>query len=1064
MNISAITIKRPVATIMILLMVLVLGVISVIKLPMDLMPNFQLPYAAIMTSYGNASPEEVESLVTENIESAVASVENLKAMMSYSMEGSSIVMVEFDYNTDMNFASLAIRDKVALISDYLPDECSEPMIMKIDMSMIPVSQIYISSKDKTLTELNGIIEDTVKPRLERAGGVASVAVSGGISEEIAVKVAQDQLASYGLSIATLSQLLAAENVSLPNGDINKGDSDIIIRTVGDFRSVDDIKNLPLMISDRSVVRLGDIASVTRQNAEQKSIARMDGNTAVGVMISKASDANTVKVSQNVNKALLELEKKYPDLNFTVGYDSADYIQRSIKSVATNALLGALLAIVVVFVFLRNLRATMIIAVSIPASLLAALSVMNAKGMTLNMVTLCALAICVGMLVDNSIVVLENIFRWKQELVNTEEAAVKGSKEIFLAVVASTLTTVMVFLPIALSKGMAGMLFADFCWTIIIALLASLVVAMCVIPMMFSQIMHGSNNITYIRFGKRRYKYRYLVKFADFLESIKEEYGRILPQILAKPKKFIISSFLVFLASMLLIVTVGAEILPDSDESMVNISVETPYGTSLEAKDKVLYEIEQYLLSVPEVKHVAMSTESLSMLSVSPSSSVTVTLCSPSKRKESATEIASALEKHFTYISGAKITAQNSESMSQFFGEHDITFNLKGKDREKLIDIARTMEKELRQMDCVETAKLDLPEGSPEVKLVIDRNTAAFYGITAYQLATGVSNAVKGTTATKVDIDGSQIDVKISSIGSQADTVDKVKQVIVTGSTGISVPVGQIANFVYDNAPSYIYRENQTNTVSINVDTAKSTMFSGSPEVVEFINNYQLPDGYFVENGGSYDQMMDTFGDLLLALIAAIALVFLLLAAQFESVIMAAVIMMAVPFAMTGAFLSLFITGTALSLTSFLGLIMLVGIVVNNSILLVEFINQYKDSLGLSKALVQAGQLRLRPILMSAVTTIVGMIPIALGLGDGGAMLAPMGVSIIGGLIASTVVTLFLIPTIYLMIENRKLRKAQRRADKEEQIRALEEEWAREDYADDENEGVDMDLEPLGLGD
>lgn len=1057
MNISSITIKRPVATIMVLLMVVVLGIMSIIKLPMDLMPAFQMPYALVMTSYSNASPEEVESIVTENIETALASVEDLNAMMSYSMEGTSIVMVEFNYHTDMNFATLNMREKVALVADYLPDECSEPMIMKLDMSMMPVSQIYISSETKNLAELNGIINDTVKPRFERASGVASVSVAGGIDEEIAVEVSQDRLASYGLSIATLSQLMAAENINLPSGEVSKGNTKVIVRTVGEFDSVEDVSNMPLMISDRSVVRLGDIATVTRQYAEQETIARVDGNTAIAVMISKASDANTVEVSDNVLKAIDELQEKYPDLTFTIGYDSADYIRSSIGSVAVNALLGALLAIVVVFIFLRNFKATLIIGISIPASLLAALAVMNGLDMTLNLITLCALAICVGMLVDNSIVVLENIFRWKQELVDPEEAARKGSKEIFLAVVASTLTTVMVFLPIALSSGMAGMIFADFCWTIIIALLASLIVAMGVVPMMFSQIMHGSLNNTYLRIGDRRYKYKYLNKFSDFIESIKEGYGKVLPKCLAKPKKFVISCICIFIVSMLLIVTVGFEILPEEDESSISISVNTPYGTSLEDQSRLMAELENYLLAMPEVEHVAMTTQGLSMLSMDSASSITVTLCSPSERKQSCAEIADELNDYFATISGIDVSAQNSDSMSSYFGSYDLAYKIKGPDLDKLAEIGRDLETQIGDMSCVNSAILDLSEGSPEVQVILDRNTAAYYGVTAYQLASGLKSAISGTKATKVDIDGDQINVMISAEGDTVDTVEKMKQVSIAGNYGASVPVGQIATFVYDNAPNYIYRENQVNTLTLNIDTIDSTATSGSPEVVKFIENYQFPDGYYAESGGSYDEMMDAFGDLFLALLAAIALVFLLLAAQFESVIMSLVVMLAVPFAMTGAFLALFLTGTALSMTSFLGLIMLVGIVVNNSILLVEFINQYKGTLGLDAALVQAGQLRLRPIMMSAVTTIVGMIPIALGFGDGGAMLAPMGISIIGGLTASTLVTLFLIPVIYSAVEHRKMRRAEKRAAADAHVRELEEAWAREDYADEENEGEDMEI-------
>ncbi len=1047
MNLASITIKRPVATVMVLLIVVVMGFLAMVSIPMDLMPDFELPYAMVITSYPNSSPEETESMVTETIEASIASVEGLDGMMSYSMEGQSMVGVQFNFDTDMNFATLDMREKVAMVEDYLPDECSKPMILKLNMDMMPVMQIYVSSSTKNLAELTAMLNDEVAPRFERAKGVASVTKMGGVDEEISVELSQDKMGSYGLSTAMLSQLLAAENINLPGGNISKGSTDVIVRTTGKFKSVEDVKNLPLTLADRSIVRLGDIADVERKYADQENVTRIDGNTAVGIMISKASDANTLEVSKAVNRTLAKLEKEYPQLSFTVGYDSADYIRSSIRSVATSALYGAVLAIIVVFIFLRNIKATLIIGISIPTSLLAALWLMKSLNMTLNLITLCALTICVGMLVDNSIVVLENIFRLRQKLDDPEEAARKGSAEIFLAIVASTLTTVMVFLPIALSNGMASMVFGDFCWTIIIALMASLIVAVAVIPMLFSKVMHGSMNTTYIRVGERRYKYRLLNKFAKFIDSMKEGYGKLLPKALAHPKKFIVGCICIFLVSMLLIVTVGVEILPETDEGEVTISVEIPYGTSLADKDRILSGIEEYLLGMPEMKHLSATTGGMSQFSTNSNASINLILCDREKRSKSASELAAEIEDHFADLTEAHLTAQSSSSIGSMFGDYDITFLLKGDNLDKLEEIGKELEKQLKKMPEVQEAELQLNEGNPEIEVVIDRNTAAFYGVTAYQLASGLQSAVSGTKATRINIDGSELDVVLSVGGDLIGSAEDLKNVKITGNSGMSVPVGQIANLKYDNAPSYIYRENQVNTLSLNVDTGDSTLVSGSSDVVSFVENYPYPDGYFVEKSGSYDEMLDTFGDLLLALVAAVALVFLLLAAQFESVLMSFIVMMAVPFAMSGAFLVMFLTGTSLSLTSFLGLIMLVGIVVNNSILLVEFINQYKDSMGLSSALVKAGQQRLRPILMSATTTVVGMIPMSLGIGEGSEMLQPMAVSIIGGLIASTLVTLFLIPVIYSLIENRRLKKKAAKEAKWQHISELEAAWKAEDEAE-----------------
>lgn len=1046
MNLSTLAIKRPVATIMLLLIIVVLGVASVVTIPMDLMPAMELPYALIMTNYPGASPEEVESMVTKTVEGAVASVENLDGLISYSMEGTSIVMIQFNFDTDMNFATLEMRESVSLIEDYLPDECTKPIIMKMDMDMLPIAQIYVSSEKNDLTQLTSILESNVIPRFERASGVASVSMSGAVEDEISVKFSQEALSSYGLNLNAISSILAAENLNLPSGNISKGDTEIIVRSVGKFGSVEEMQNLPLTIGDGSIVRLGDIADVAYGPKEQSSIARINGQDAIGIMISKQSDANTVKTSNSVRRTLNSLEDEYPDINFIVGYDSADFIKSSISSVAQAAILGAVLAIVVVFIFLRNIRATLIIGISIPTSLLAALAIMDYRGITLNLITLCALTICVGMLVDNSIVVLENIFRLRNEIDNPKEAAIKGASQVLLAIVASTLTTAMVFLPIALSEGLASVLFGDFCITIIIALLASLLIAVVIIPMLSSNIMSGRINQTYMRIGKKRYKYTLLNRFATFIEKLAESYGRGIQGILKKRKKFILSCIALFLVSILLIFTVGMEILPEADEGSVSLTAEIPYGMTLAEQDRIMSEIEEYLLERPEVRTISMVTGGLSMMSMSSGNtcSVTIMLSDKSERDISSAEFAEEVENYFAYLTDAKVTAASSSTISGMFGSSDLSIMIKGSDIDRLQDIGYELIGQLENYPGVTSAELDVAEGSPQVEVVIDRNAAAHYGITAAQLGSGLSTAISGTTATRVTVDGTQIDVRISLDDNVTDSIEAMKQIKIMGSYGLAVPVGQIATFEYDNAPSQIFRENQINTVSLNVNVDGTSLRGGATEVKDFVESYPLPDGYYIDSSGSYEQMMDLFGSLIKALIVAIALVFLLLAAQFESVLMSFIVMMAVPFAMSGAFLAMFLTNTALSLTSFLGLIMLVGIVVNNSILLVEFIKQYKDELGLENALVTAGKLRLRPILMSCTTTVVGMIPLSLGFGEGGEVLAPMAISIIGGLIASTVVTLFLIPVIYSIIEERKQYKQNKREEKAMMIKQLEEEWAKED--------------------
>ncbi len=1043
MNLSEISIKRPVATVMLVLMVVVLGVYSFLYTPKDLMPDIELPVAIVMTTYNGASPEEIETMVTAPVEQSLASVENLDTMVSYSMENTSVVMLRFDVNTDMNFATLDMREAISLISDYLPDDATEPMVIKMDMDMLPVMQVYVSG-DMELEKLNTTLKNDVLSYFERSSGVASVSMLGGVEEQIAIEFNQETLSGYGLNLATLTQILAAENINLPSGDVNKGAEKIIVRTIGEFKSVEDLKNLPVMVSDYSVVRLGELAAITQGYQDQEAISRIDGNTAIGIMVSKQSDANTVDVCAGIEKVIKKLEKEYPNLQFTVGYNSADYINMSIASVGRSALVGALLAILFVFLFLANIRSTLVIAISIPTSLLATFALMKFRGITLNLITLFALTLVVGMLVDNSIVVLENIYRLRQTSKNAVEAAVKGSKEIFIAVAASTLTTVVVFLPIALSGGMAGMIFKDFCFTIVIALLASLVVAMTVVPMFCSKLMEGNLAGHYLRIGTRRYKYRFIPKFGQFIERVKAAYRVYVAKALRNRKKFVLGCIIGFVISIALVGIVGWELMPDMDQGEVEISVSTPYGTSLADKDKIMTQIEEYVMSIPEIDHVALTTGALSALSADNGATVTAILKPMSERERSTKEVASQIRKAISDIPGADIDVSGAASIEAMFADHDFSIELMGKETDTLQEIGNEMTEQIKQLDVVDTAELDITEGNPEIQVVIDRNAASFYGINAYNIANGLSNALKGVSSTDVNINGDDISVRLSLSDRYSESVENMKQIMITGATGQAVPVEQVATFKYDNSPASIRHNNQQRYVTLNVDIVGNDLNAANEKIMKIVNSYPLPEGYYINTGGLEEQMMDVFGDLLTALVVAILLVFLILAAQFESITMPFIVVMAIPFAMSGAFLALFITNTSLSMTSFLGLIVLVGTVVNNSILLVEFINQNKKIMGRDEALVQAGSLRLRPILMSAGTTVVGMIPMSLGIGEGGELLAPLGISIIGGLIASTVVTLFLIPVLYAIIDDRRMKRAAKKRRKAKKIAALEAKWAKED--------------------
>ena len=1052
MNISKLAVERPVTAIMVLMAVILVGGICFMGLSVDLLPQLDLPYALVMISYPNASPEEVENLVTRPIEQVLATLENMEAMFSMSTSGTSIVGVQFAMKTDMDFAALNMREKVSMVERLLPSGAAAPMVMKLDMNAMPIIGIYISG-DMDLADLTALVEDEVAPAMERVTGVASVSINGGVNEEIAVVFQQERLAGYGLNMGLIAQMLAAENINLPSGEILSGDTKIIVRTLGKFRTVEDIASYPLTLPTREVIQIRDIATVERQYSETTSISRIDSRQAVSVSITKQSVANTADVSAAASKALVVLEEKYPQLSFTIGFNQADYINAAVGSVSKSALYGAILAVIVIFLFLKSFSPTMVIAISIPTSLLATFIMMNVAGMTLNLFTLCALTLAVGMLVDNSVVVLENIYRINQlqSEDDPQKASITGSKEVFLAVIASTLTSVVVYLPIALSGGMAALFLADFCWTIIIALLASLLVALTVVPLLSSRLLHRQARGDYIRLGRRRYRMRLLPLFSRFIYWLTQKYGNAIAIGLKRRKLVIITCVMVFLTSLALISILGTELLPVTDEGSFTISVETPYGTSLAERDRIAAQIENYVLTIPELSHVTLNVGGSASsfggalgAGGGNASSLSVSLISFSERSRTTAQIVREIELNMPQIPGAKITVSADSMMGMMLGGAGITLMIQGREWDVLHDIAEDISRRLLEIEGIAKVEDDMVEGNPELRVTLNRNIAAYYGITAYQLANALSSALTGATATKVTIDGLEIDVKLSLNESYRNTLENMKQIPITTATGLSVPVGQIAEFSYNNSPTMVMRINQQRTTTLSCYIEGRDLGSVNTEVMALIDSYRLPDGYAFDTGGQQQQMVETFRDLLIALLAAIALVFMVLASQFESLRMAFLVMLSVPFAFSGSFLALFFANMRLSITAFTGLIMLVGIVVNNSILLVEFTKQNSSRMERDQALIEAGKTRMRPILITSITTCVGMIPLSLSSGNGGEILAPIGVSIIGGLTGSTLVTLFLVPVFYAYMDDKRQQREEKKRQRQEWLRALDEKWALED--------------------
>ena len=1027
MNISKFCVNRPVTTLMFMLIIIVLGFVSFTQIQLDLYPDMDIPVSITMVQYPNTSPEEIENLVTKPIESQIATAENLKGMTSISREGMSLIIAEFEYGTDMNFASLEMREKVALISGFLPENASDPMVFKLNPQMMPIMEIEFSS-NKPLSELYTLVDKEINPRLERINGVASAELFGGLEKEIVVKIDQEKLSGYNLNLAQIASTIKGENINLPSGNVRKGSKDLLVRTIGEFESLNDINNIPIMLPTGENILLSDIAYIQEGYKKQDSISRVNGIPSVAISITKQSTANTVTTADNILKTLYEIETQYPDIQFSIGFNQAEFINKSVSNVATNAIIGGILAILVLFIFLRNIRSTSIIAIAIPISVITTFALMYFNNMTLNIISLGGLSLGIGMLVDNSIVVLENIYRLREDGLSRNDASINGAREVMVAIFASTMTTIAVFLPIVFVKGFTAILFKELSLTVTFSLLASFVIAITVVPMLCSKFLTVSK-VT--ENPKRKYKFKMLSLFAKLLETVSKEYIILLNKALGMRKRIIAFAVILFIVSLSLIGIVGGELFPSADEGSFTVTIETPFGTTLEETDELISQIEQFIMNISEVDTCTVSigaTSMMSMTNTSNTSTLRVNLIDIKERNRSTSKIANEVREELQNMVGVKTSiTESSQSSGGTGATNPISIEIKGDSLETLNQISEDFKEILRSINGTIEVSSNVEEGNPEVRVYLDRQKSAFYGVTAYQLATTLQSSLSGDTASQYKVNGEEIDITLSLNTSSDANIEEMRQILIQAPTGQYVSVGQIADLEYDNSPSQITREDQVRTVTVTSQLLERDLRSASNEIAERLDSYPMPFGYSFDMGGQQQDMEEAFGNLFLALLLSIVLIYMILASQFESLLQPFIIMMSVPFAFTGAFLGLFITGTPLSLPAYIGLIVLAGIVVNNAIVLIDFINQQRKAGTIRKeAIINAGKFRLRPILMTMLTTVLGLTPLSIGIGEGSEIMSPMGISVIGGLSFSTLITLIFIPVLYSILDDLSM-KIQRKS-------------------------------------
>ena len=1018
MNFSKLSVKRPVMITMIMLIIVLLGAISLTKLPVDLYPAMEIPVAIVSTSYSGVGPHEIENLITRPIEGAISTVSNIDNISSRSSLGSSVVIVRFNYGTDMNFATLEMREKIDLIKGFLPDGINNPMVLTIDPNAFPIIQLSLTNGED-LAALQILAEDTIKPRIERIEGVASVDVTGGYTNEIHVRANQQMLNSLGVNLTQLAQIIGASNMNLPGGNVIHGEKELTIRTMGEFKTIEEIRETPVTLPGGAIVLLGDLAEIELTPKQVSTISRTNGKDSINISIQKQSDSNTVAVASLVHEEIEKLRNEYGNVEITIVSDESKYITGAIDNVFKSVVLGGIFAILVLYLFLRNIRSTLIIGTSIPIAVIATFALLYFGNITLNLMTLGGLALGVGMLVDNAIVVLENIYRLRTEGYSRKEAASLGASEVAMAVTASTLTTIAVFLPIVFVEGMISSFFKELALAVTFSLVASLVVSLTLIPMLSSKMLKVDNTDVKERKGIRKlFKYFYDT-FDKAFNGLENAYKNVLCWSLGHRKITIFLAILVFIGSLSSVFFIGFEFFPQSDEGQVNISVSLPTGAELHEINEVLLEIEENINSIEEIDIVFASAGGGGLMGMGGGgANVTVTLTKLKERERSSKEIADEIRQLVKDIPGAEIAVSEASNAMGAMGGDPISISIKGDNLETLQEISDDFKRLVESVNDTREITTSFSEGIPEVLIYIDKHNAATYGLTTAQIANSVRNATTGITATRFKSNGDEIDVIIKGEENVKESLRNLEQMSIPTNTGGNIPLNQVANVAVERGPIRINRQDQQRVVSISGQIGDRDLRSVTQDIDNLLKTYEMPNGYSYTLGGQNQQMNDAFADLTLALALAIVLIYMVMAAQFESLLHPFTIILSVPIALAGALLGLLITGKALGITALIGVIILAGIVVNNGIVLVDYINTLREAgKNRSEAITTAGRVRLRPILMTTLTTILGLLPLSIGIGEGAEMQAPMGIVVISGLLLSTVLTLVLIPIVYTVVDD-----------------------------------------------
>jgi HAE1 family hydrophobic/amphiphilic exporter-1 len=1015
MNIAGFAVKRPVLTIMCSCLVLLLGLVSLSRLPLELFPDMTRPVITVSTNYDDAGPEDVEETVTTKIEEAVTAVEGVKKVTSSSSEERSRVYVEFEWGTDLDAATNDIRDRLDRIMRSLPDEVDRPTIRKFNTDNIPILFLGIES-NMDMLKTTKMIEDQILYRFERLPGVGEFGLRGERVRQIQVNLNNDKIMALKLDIKAIEQKIKENNLNYSAGSVDDGSFEINMRTFGQFSNLEELcKTAVATTEDGSIVRLDQIAEIIDTKEKRSRIAYVNGKPGLLAIVRKRSGYNTVTVAKEVMEEVERVNHDFPQINIIKIVSTASYIEDAVKNVSQTALQGVWLAVLVLLLFLRNVRSTLIITISIPLSIIGTFALIHFAGYTLNMMTIGGLALGIGMLVDNSIVVLENITRHRDEGMDGTAAAVEGTHEVTAAIVASTLTTLVVFLPLVFIRGMAGILFQEFSSVVAFSLLCSLIVAVTVVPMIAARVVKpsGSGN-------SKGFRKKFFALSGKMLDTLDLAYKHLIDIVLNHRIKTCLITAAMLGGAIYLIKYVGTELMPVTDEGRIRVSVELAEGTRLE-------NTKEFMLIIDRIVQRAVPESRTRLTHVGDGGThkgtIRMNLVDIKERKRSSEEIAEVIRKALQKMPGATIRVRAEASrMSGGSGGNDesIQIKVRGYKIDTAYNICRQIEETLADIDGITDIRVSQDKGAPEDKIILDREKINSVKVSIDNIAKTLRTIVAGVVSCKFREGGEESDILIKIKDADRMNSSDILDQIVLNRDGKPIVLRNIASIRRGKAPTQISRENRERTMTVLVN------ISGRPlgDVVADINKkidstIVMPPGFSYYISGDYEDQAESFRELLFSLIMAILLVYMVMASQFESFLHPLVVMFSVPLSVIGVVLMLLLTGTTFNMQSFIGCIMLAGIVVNNAILLVDQTNQNREkhNLSIREALEEAGRTRLRPILMTTLTTILGLAPMALGLGSGGETQAPLARAVIGGLSSSTLITLLIIPVVYSLLES-----------------------------------------------